>query len=145
MSGLFDPVERKVAGSAERDAALVTAYLAAGRTLDDLPYTPEFEAVWARVGPDWPDRAGMFRRLHNLRKAKRLPKLGRGQTPPIKVTAEEQDVLAVMVVQRVGTLGQRDQLVYETGMELLVHEFNARVGRDLTPHDVWRLIAKIAK
>jgi hypothetical protein len=30
-------------------------------------------------------------------------------------------------------------------MDELVREFNASSGRNLTPHDVWRLVAKLAK
>ena len=43
--GLFgnDPV-------AIADTALVAAYVHAGRTLDDLPYTPEFDAIYLQAG-----------------------------------------------------------------------------------------------
>jgi len=45
----------------------------------------------------------------------------------------------------VGSLGQRDQLPYSEQSGPLVAAFNQQTGRDLTPHDVWRLVAKLAK
>jgi hypothetical protein len=50
-----------------------------------------------------------------------------------------------MVRSSVGTLGQRDQLPFTPEFDRLVEAFNQRTGKSLSPHDVWRLIAKIAK
>lgn len=145
--GLFDPVEAKRAGADERDAALVDAYVRAGRTLDDLAYTPEFESIFEAAGGVrvWRTRWEALHRLQNLRKAKRLPRLGRSASPAIKVTPEDEALLADLVRGAVGTLGQRDQLLYDPRFDALVQDFNARTGRSLAPHDVWRLVAKLAK
>lgn len=147
MSGLFDPVESKLAGADERDASLVAAYLRAGRTLDDLAYTPEFETLFEAIGGQaaWKTRWAVLHRLQNLRKAGKLPKLGRAATSAIKVTPDEEHILTQLIVEQVGSLGQRDQLLYDTRFEAVVQAFNARTGRNLDPHDTWRLVAKLAK
>lgn len=128
------------------DEPLIAAYQRAGRTLDDLPYTPQWAALYAEAGP----ATGMhqreaFHRLHNLRKAGRLPRLGRAAGPPPRITPEEEADLAAHVTRLVGSLGQRDRLPFTPEFDTLVQNFNARTGRDLSPHDLWRIIAKLAK
>ncbi|GJQ29978.1 MAG: hypothetical protein HBSAPP03_18620 [Phycisphaerae bacterium] len=147
MSGLFDPVEAKRSSAGTRDAALVEAYLRVGRTLDDLPYTDDFERVYEAAGgvETWGSRRDALHRLMNLRKAGKLPKLGRAASPAVMVTADEDAVLIDLVVEAAGTLGQRDQLLYDAKFDGVVQGFNARTGRNLGPHDVWRLVAKLAK
>lgn len=144
MPGLFDSNPNVLSA---RDSALVAAYERAGRTLDDLPYTKEFTRLMDEVRQHEPHalQGEIFRRLHTLRKAGKLPKLGRGQSVPPVIKPEEEEVLAALVVSACGTLGQRDRLVYSPEFERLVLEFNQRTQRDLIPHDVWRLVAKIAK
>lgn len=134
----------------ERWAPLIEAYGRAGRTLDDLPYTPEFEALAREAGPEYPglDKYGLFRRLHNLRKAGKLPKTPATARPaslPVKLNPEEESWLRDEVAGLVGSLGQRDQLPYSPTFDGLVESFNARTGRGLEPHAVWRLVAKLAK
>jgi len=60
---------------AEQD--LADAYLAVGRPLDTLPYTPEFLQLCRRVGAGDSDaeRHQVFLRLLRLRKTGRLPRL----------------------------------------------------------------------
>jgi hypothetical protein len=138
------------AGAMARWAPLIEAYAGAGRTLDDLPYTPEFDALVAAASPHYPDmdRYALFRRLHNLRKAGKLPKTPPSARPaglPVKLSPEEEAWLRDEVVGAVGSLGQRDQLPYSPRFDALVEAFNARTGRGLEPHAVWRLVAKLAK
>jgi hypothetical protein len=129
-----------------RDERLIAAYARTGRTLDDLPYTKEFDGLMGEVGGDFAGRpADAFRRLHTLRKASRLPKSALRGTSPAAVTPEEETLLIGLVVAEVGTLGQRDQLPFTPGFDKVYAAFNARCGRSLTPHDVWRLIARLAK
>lgn len=128
------------------DAPLVAAYERAGRTLDDLPYTPEWAALFTEVAaPTGLREREVFHRLHNLRKAGRLPRMGRATSSPPRIEEHEERQLASMVTQAVGTLGQRDQLPFTPEFDRLALEFNRSTGRDLSPHDVWRLIAKLAK
>ncbi|MEL7472577.1 MAG: acetylxylan esterase [Planctomycetota bacterium] len=129
------------------DAALVRAYEAGGRTLDDLPYTPEFEAIYQAIGGEGSNRMRdvVFRRLHNLRKAGRLPRLGRAATAPVKLQPDEEARLASIVASEVGSLGQRDRLPYTYGFERVSASLAGAIGRELAPHDLWRLICKIAK
>lgn len=129
------------------DARIASGYARAGRTLDDLPYTPEFDGLFRElVGPGVTiTPRELFHRMHNLRKAGKLPKVGRASTPALKVTPGDEDVLRAMVVEAVGSLGQRDQLPMTPAFDGLVERFNGATGRSLTPHDVWRLVAKLAK
>ena len=59
------------------DQRLVEAYTHAGRALDDLPYTEQFEDLFARLGlkDTLENRHSVFKRLLRLRKTGRLPRL----------------------------------------------------------------------
>ncbi|MBM4108769.1 MAG: hypothetical protein FJ255_08145 [Phycisphaerae bacterium] len=143
MSGLFGSTPPPDA----HDRLLIAAYERAGRTLDDLPYTPQFGAIVAAArgaDADATPRA-VLHRLHTLRKAGRLPRLGRGEAPPPRIEREEEAALTDLVVEAAGTLGQRDRLPFTPAFDRLVERFNAGTGRSLTPHDVWRLVARLAK
>src|SRR5262249_38884350 len=129
----------------ESDDRLIAAYTGAGRTLDDLPYTEDFERLFAAAGEGGGSPRAIFHRLHNLRKAGKLPKLGRPATKPPRIDPGDEAALSGLVVGAVGSLGQRDQLPYTPEFDRLVEVFNQRTGRNLTPHDIWRLVAKLAK
>ncbi len=131
--------------SAARDGVLVAAYERAGRTLDDLPYTPEFTTLLEAVAPVGFTEREAFHRLHNLRKAGRLPRLGRAASSPPKLGPGEEQLIRGLVAEAVGTLGQRDQLPFTPAFQGVVERFNAQTGRALSPHDVWRVVAKLAK
>lgn len=143
MESLFGDIRPN---SLDSDDRLVAAYVEVGRTLDDLPYTDEFEKLVAVLGGDGAlARREVLHRLQNLRKANRLPRLGRAASPSIKVTEDEESLLVGLVTEQAGTLGQRDQLVYDPRFDTLTERFNARTGRSLSRHDLWRLVAKLAK
>lgn len=129
------------------DELLIAVYAKQGRTLDDLPYTPEFERMYDSLGGETETgpRAAVFRRLHNLRKAARLPRMGRSHSRPPRVSAEHEAILLKLVNDAVGKLGHRDQLPYTPAFDRVIMEFNTRAGLSLSPHDVWRVIAKLAK
>ena len=129
------------------DHLLVDAFVAAGRTLDNLPYTTDFDRLLERVrAKDAAHTAfTVLHRLQNLRKARKLPTLGRASTPAVKVSQDEEAALAALVAEHAGTLGQRDRLLYTPAFDAIVESFNALTGRTLTHHDVWRLVAKLAK
>lgn len=129
------------------DRVLIEAYERAGRTLDDLPYTPDFDGIVAdfRAVEPRATHRDVLHRLQNIRKAGRLPRLGRARSAPPAVTLEEGALLFELVVDSAGSMGQRDQLPYSPAFDRLVERFNARTGRALTPHDVWRLVARLAK
>lgn len=132
---------------AAADASLIKAYESAGRTLDDLPYTPEFDRLFATAERGRPgvSRREVLHRLQNLRKAGRLPKVGKAAGLAIKLQPKEEAWLRSEVQRAAGSLGQRDQLPYDAKFDALVEGLNSRTGRSLTPHDVWRLVAKLAK
>ena len=129
------------------EARVIAAYVSAGRTLDDLPYTVEFESLGRDVracGVALSDR-DLFHRLHNIRKAGRLPAIGARRSSPPRISEEEEQTLTQLVISAVGSTGKRDQLPYTPAFDTLAQRFNASIGRVLTPHDVWRLIAKLSK
>lgn len=129
-----------------RDRLFIDAYRRAGRTLDSLPYTDEFEAVHAEVGgSDAVTKRALFHRLHTLRKAGSLPRMGRAPEHTVRLDADDEALLTAFVVDVAGSLGQRDRLPYTPEFEALLERFNAKTGRQLGPHDCWRLIAKLAK
>jgi len=129
------------------DQLLIDTYEQGGRTLDDLPYTPEFDALYERVSAVAPPttQRDVFHRLHNLRKAGKLPRLGRAATTPVKLESEEERLLVSLVERFAGSLGQRDSLIYTPEFDLIVERLNAETGRSLDPHAAWRLVAKLAK
>ena len=133
------------------DDLLISVYQKQGRTLDDLPYTDVFETLYTSMygdaddGAHAPSRAEVFHRLHNLRKAGKLPRMGRAHGERPRITPEQEALLATKVEQAVGALSKRDQLLYTPTFEDLCTAFNADAGLELSRHDVWRLIAKLAK
>ncbi len=126
----------------DADAALIEAYAAAGRTLDDLPYTSDLDRIVAHAGGAPRD---VLHRLHNLRKAGRLPRLGRAPTPPPLIDKSDEQVLVSLVTRAIGGLGQRDRLPLTPEFDTIVEAFNTRTGKNLDPHAVWRLVARLAK
>lgn len=132
-------------GPSEADVRLINAYLHVGRTLDDLPYTRDFDVLYAMLPEPREPQRDVFRRLQTLRKAGKLPRLGRSTAEPVRVTRGEEDLMEKLIVEACGTIGQRDQLLYHPKFDEVVLAFNTATGRHLTPHDAWRLVAKIAK
>ena len=59
------------------DERLIGAYVSIGKSLDDLPYTAEFEKLFKTVGLEdtLQNRHATFKRLVRLRKTGRLPRL----------------------------------------------------------------------
>ncbi|MBX3406820.1 MAG: argininosuccinate lyase [Phycisphaeraceae bacterium] len=137
-----DPAARRNA-----DAALIAAYQKVGRTLDDLPYTTDFDAMHSQLqgaGTGLTKRTAL-QRLQNLRKAGKLPPAGRAASTPPRISEDEETLLRELVIAMTGSLGQRDQLPYDPRFDGLVEAFNQQAGRELSPHDIWRLVAKLAK
>ncbi|MEM6853920.1 MAG: hypothetical protein AAF911_10745 [Planctomycetota bacterium] len=136
------------------DELLINVYQKQGRTLDDLPYTDEFETLYtAMYGPNGRDadhpaeqtKAKVIHRLQNLRKAGKLPKLGRAKSSPPRIDAAQEQLLITFVEAEIGQLSKRDQLLYEPTFDNIVDTFNTTTGLSLTHHDLWRIIAKLAK
>ncbi len=130
------------------DELLVSAYKRQGRTLDDLPYTHEFEVLYLAItGGESPavSRQQLFHRLHNLRKAGKLPRLGKAQGERPRLSPDHETMLAGLVCAQVGQLSKRDQLIYSDAFDTIVNTFNNLAGLNLSPHDTWRIIAKLAK
>lgn len=142
---MTDPVLFETSG----DELLVSVYARQGRTLDDLPYTEEFEHIYEAMTGGGESaalsRQTLFHRLHNLRKAGKLPRLGKAQGSRPRLNPEQEAVLAGLVREHVGELSKRDQLLYTEAFDTIVNTFNTRAGLSLSAHDTWRIIAKLAK
>jgi argininosuccinate lyase len=126
------------------DQALIDAYVHHNRTLDDLPYTGEFEAIFAAAG-DGRSRRDVLSRLLNMRKAGRLPRIGKAKEAAPLVTDEQEAALSSLVAEQCGGLSMRDQLPYTDRFDSVVINFNARTGVRFSPYQVWRVVARLAK
>jgi hypothetical protein len=124
---------------------LIELYQQIGRTADDLPYTPQFEKLWtlysAKQTPP-PTHGEVWRQLLNLRKAGKLPRLGPARGPVPKLTPEEEKTLRQLLGEEIG---KRDRLPYTPRFDRLVDQFNQTRPRPLGPHQVWRVVARLAK
>lgn len=131
------------------DDLLIRAYQRQGRTLDDLPYTAEFDAICRAVAegdqPTTAEQRAAFHRLHNIRKAGKLPKAGRAAEKPVALDRDHERLLTELVLNHLEKLGQRDRLPYTEVFDAIVTRLNTEAGLSLTPHQVWRVIAKLAK
>ena len=142
---LFAGVETKIAA---RKDLLTTIYENIARTADDLPYTPHFESLYAgytrELGDPKPTRQEVWRHLLNLRKAGSLPKLGPAKSKPPKLDKAEESRLRELLGD---AIGRRDRLPYTPRFDQLVTEFNRPLpqAKRLSPHLVWRIVAKLAK
>jgi catechol 2,3-dioxygenase-like lactoylglutathione lyase family enzyme len=140
--GLFPGVEPDTAAKPD---ILARIYEQLGRTADDLPYTPHFERLYATYIAEHPGskptRRQTWRQLLNLRKSGKLPKLGEAPTPPPQASPESIAQLKTLL----GPLGKRDRLPYTEEFDKLVDAFNAAQERPLSPHLIWRLVARLAK
>jgi catechol 2,3-dioxygenase-like lactoylglutathione lyase family enzyme len=162
---LLDRTTAAAAGDAAEDAAAPTALFAGvepalpakrevlaklyeevGRTADDLPYTPQFEKLFglyaAQHAEPKPTRREVWRHLLNLRKAGKLPKLGEARVQSPRISDESEQTLRALLGAEIG---KRDRLPYSQRFDKLVDDFNKMQERPLSPHLIWRLVAKIAK
>lgn len=129
---------------AAMDEALITAYTHAGRTLDDLPYTTAFASLCESleaVGRE----AEVWRQLTTLRKAGRLPRLGRSQSTPVRLDQDAEELVRDLLEDAVGSAGARDRLPYSDAFASMVTKLNAGAGLALEPYEVWRLVCRLVK
>jgi hypothetical protein len=129
------------------DDRLVEAYKLLGRPVDDLPYTPEFEAMVQSLQAqgDSRDKGTLLRRLLALRKAARLPRLGRLATEILRVPPQDVELVELLLRGELGTLGSRDQLPYTDRIDRLHEQYNSRASTPLDRHNFWRLVARVSK
>lgn len=137
-----------------RPKLLARLYEQAGRTADDLPYTPQFEQIFAAYSSAFaepqPDRAETWRHLLLLRKKGALPKLGAARSRPPQADEPTEALLrSILEHEFGGKIGRRDRLPYSPQFDRIAEAFNrarAKAGQDpLAPHQLWRLVALLAK
>lgn len=142
-AGLFGTIDRRPEIDAERLAAL---YESVGRTADDLPYTSQFEAIYepyiAGLAPPAPTRGEVWRHLLTLRKSARLAKLGPARSKPPEVDDADRNRLRDLLG---ADIGKRDRLPYSGRFDQLCDAFNQGRRRRFSPHQIWRLVATLAK
>ncbi len=147
---LFPGIVAKL--SPKRDV-LAKLYEKAGRTADDLPYTPQFEQIHAGYAAEFPepgpDRGESWRHLLLVRKRGELPKLGAAKAAAPADERATALVRALIEQHFNGRIGRRDRLPYSDDFEQLRDRFNeSRVAAGdapLAPHQLWRIVANVAK
>lgn len=127
----------------QRETNLIQAYRLIGTTLDALPYTEDFDRLLEHAGEE--SQRDALHTLQRLRKAGRLPRLGRSRETPPRIHAEHEKLLESLVIEHAGTLGQRDRLPYTAEFDRVLEAFNSQASASLSAHDLWRLIARLAK
>jgi catechol 2,3-dioxygenase-like lactoylglutathione lyase family enzyme len=131
---------------APKQQILIDLYQQVGRTADDLPYTPDFEQIYNAYSTEHaepqPTRREVWRHLLNLRKGGKLPRLGEARSPSPQVSTDDEKNLRELLGD---DIGKRDRLPYTQRFDEIVDHFNRRRPRPLSPHLVWRLVAKLAK
>ena len=142
-SALFPGVEQR---HALKSDALAKVYESLGRTADDLPYTVHFERLYDAYAEAFadpkPEKAEVWRHLLTLRKKGELPKLGAARSRAPDVPPEVLARLRELVGE---SIGRRDRLPYTPRFDEIAEAFNKQLPRRLAPHQVWRLIAGLAK
>ncbi|MEM1423140.1 MAG: hypothetical protein AAGH64_03960 [Planctomycetota bacterium] len=141
MSGTLFPDDRP-ADSDHR--ALCAQYVRCGRTLDDLPYTDELAELCAHLGRSGDER-GVLDELLRIRKRGDLPKTGAKAPGRTTIDAEHLPVLTRMVEEAAGSMGKRDRLPHTPEFDGLLARFNAECGLAMSAHDLWRVVARLAK
>jgi catechol 2,3-dioxygenase-like lactoylglutathione lyase family enzyme len=124
---------------------LIEIYQKIGRTADDLPYTPQFEKLYQSYTSSQnpkPTHEEVWRHLLNLRKSGKLPRLGEARSQPPQVTPQDAQLLRELLGR---DIGKRDRLPYSARFDKIVDGFNKTQPRPISPHLVWRLVAKLAK
>lgn len=129
------------------DEFLIHQYEEKHRTLDDLPYTKEFEDIAAKVRAEGYKLSNeqIFHKLLGLRKAGDLPKLGKAWSPPLMATPDVLETLQNIVLSEIGHLSLRDRLLYTPEFDKIADRFRTETKFNLDNHEIWRLIARISK
>ena len=137
-----------------RPELLSELYAKAARTADDLPYTPQFEQIYAAYARQWPDpqpsRAEVWRHLLSVRKKGKLPKLGAARSKPPVLDEPTAVLVQRLIIETIGeSIGRRDRLPYSPAFDRFTEAFNrerVRSGQPpMTPHALWRVVASMAK
>jgi hypothetical protein len=138
---------REVPPLPPEDERLVSAYTRLGRPVDDLPYTDDYEDMVRALQQqgDGRDAGSILRRLLRLRKAARLPRIGRLAAPVLRAAPEAIELVERLLREELGTLGSRDQLPYTDRFDRLLQRYNSQATEQLDKHDFWRLVARVSK
>jgi hypothetical protein len=114
------------------------------QTRDALPYTDEFErlyAEFARLTQAAHSRHQFWRLLSSVAKKGGWKGRKRGEAAP-DLTLQQADTLRRLVA---GRLGSRDGLPYSDTFDRLKGQFNAATGLALTDRQFWRAVCHLGK
>lgn len=127
---------------------LLDIYQSHLRSVDDLPYTQDFSEIASQWGVNEDDEAGkaeLFRALLRLRKAGRLPRVSTVTRQEIPLSPSQRELLGLLLVRHLGTLGSRDRLPYTAEFSRLYDEFVKQTNTELSKYDLWRAILSTSK
>jgi hypothetical protein len=129
------------------DQRLVNLYTEIGVPSDALLYSPEFDLLMNRLQAAGDKRTSevIAHRLLQLRKAARLPRIGRSSLSSVKLTEPDLDLVQGLLKQHLGALGSRDQLPYTEKFNQIRSEYNRRATQTLDPYQFWRVVARVSK
>jgi hypothetical protein len=129
------------------DKRLIEAYEHVALPADALPYSSAFTEMVRSLRHHGETRTEreLMRRLLNLRKAGRLPRVGGRTTLPGRISHDDIELIERLVRESIGSLGSRDQLPYSEAFEALRERYNSEASRQLNPNEFWRLIARVSK
>jgi hypothetical protein len=132
------------AGSASSYEVIAELMRSTELTRDALPYTDEFERLYAEFGhraSETITRHRFWRMLSNAAKRGGWKGKQRGEPGP-ELTHQQEDILRGMLT---GKLGSRDGLAYTTELGVVLEQFNSNSGLSLTEQQLWRAIGNISK
>lgn len=110
-------------------------------TRDALPYTDEFELLYAEYALSGMAKHDFWRSLSNCAKGGGLKGKQRGSRA-LKLSHGELDRIRVLLSSR---FGQRDDLPYTDDFEHAIENFNKKAKNSLSPQEVWRVVCNLAK
>lgn len=131
----------------DRESLLIHLYKKEGRTLDDLPYTLEFDELYKNFSAKFAEAnpRDTLQQLFRLRKSGRLPRMGRASSQPFSLSPDEKDVIIQVLEDRGLSLSLRDRLPYTAEFDDVFSHITSRLDKTLSKHDVWRVLARLSK
>jgi len=133
--------KRTMAAISESSIDVKAILAAATVARDALPYTDEFDKLYAQHASPVLSQHDFWRVLSNAGKQGGVSGKQRGQRAP-GCTHQDLDVLRQLLS---GRFGKRDDLPYTQVFEHACDQFNAATKKNMSRYEVWRVVCKISK
>jgi hypothetical protein len=129
------------------DQRLVNIYAEIGQPFDRLLYSPYFDDFLNRLKEEGDQRPPneIVKRLFQLRKSARLPRLIDTSYPAVEVPEIDFDLANDLLRRHLGVLGSYEQLPYTPLFDQIWSEYNRSASKNLDRYQFWRVIARIRK